>query len=490
MEVKTTVPPAIPMRCPICDKKYWHAVTTLRDGREVPIHSQAKTQVCKGCGYACHEVDVSKEPEVLDFYRKEYRAQPTVMNLITTTHKSNYMRVFLSEFLQETQKAGKRMVVGDVGAATGYALNMFRNMGHLVTGSELTITFRRMAEHYYGIPLTEKLEPKHRYDLIIVYHVLEHLYDPDKKLQEFVNLLAPGGKMLVATPEWFDYIEDASGVQVQSFENLFHKNHINLFSSTSLQNVFRKCGLRVVKEDHQQYGQTYLLEKRADIVHPAQPVPDGAWLTKEDWRETVKTMQRHEHAIRLFNAGQFREATKLEPRFPEAWLAQVFHKFSKDLAKQSDLISEAEQHVSFNYRFKLAKGQWLYQQGRLAEAIAVLREVVALKPSEDIYMYLGYALAQSGQPQEAIKAFGIACGMDPRKWAEAQQWMLNVACQQPTWDEAMLAEAAKQLKLQPIAEEPKPAHIPVPGDGEPQTDNPSPLAEVEQPAAEPQGATA
>jgi|ERR1041385_6840456 2-polyprenyl-3-methyl-5-hydroxy-6-metoxy-1,4-benzoquinol methylase len=431
------------MRCYICDATDWHVVTVNRGGQQVPIHSDSKIQICKNCGNACHYVDVTQEEKIKEYYRKEYRPQPNIMNLVTTTHKINYIRVFMQDYLRELK--GKKLVVGDVGAATGYVLNFFRNMGHRVAGSELTITYRRMSEHYYGIPLAEELEPKHKYDLIVVYHVLEHLMEPDKKLKHYASLLNEGGKLLVATPEWFDMLDEASGTNIKSFDHLFHKNHINLFSANSIQNLFRKCGLRIAKEDHIQYGQTYLLEKRSELVDLSD---ESQWLNKEDWREVLKTMLNHEHAINLYVAGKIRDALALVPKFPEAWLALVFARTGKDVAKQIDLMAEADKHVTGNFRYLLAKGQWHYQQSQMIEAIQVFEQVIGIKPNEDTYMFLGYALAQVGRGEEACRAFQTACAMDPRKWQEAQQWMLNIACAKPTWDERALAEASKALRLE------------------------------------------
>lgn len=436
------------MICYVCGVQDWHIVTVNRGGQQVPIHSESMIQICKNCGNACHAVDVSKEEEIKQYYRKEYRPQPNVTNILTTTHKINYIRVFLNDYLKELK--GKKLIVGDVGAATGYVLNFFRNMGHKVSGSELTITYRRMSEHYYGIPLAEELETKHKYDLIVVYHVLEHLMEPDKKLKHYASLLAEGGRLMVATPEWFDVLDEASGTPIKTFDHLFHKNHINLFSSTSIQNLFRKCGLRVIKEDHVQYGQTYLLEKMEGVQTVTCDVyrEPGIWLTKEDWREVLKTMLNHEHALNLYTAGKYREALSLVPKFPEAWLVMIFAKAGKDIAKQVDLMAEADKHVSTNSRYMLSKGQWHYQQSRMLEAIHQFEEVIKIKPNEDTYMFLGYALAQIGRTDEACRALQTACSMDPRKWQEAQQWMLNIACAKPTWDERALAEASKALRLE------------------------------------------
>lgn len=429
------------MRCYVCDGREWHKVTVERNGRAVPVHSESIVQVCVGCGNACHEVDVSKEEQIKDFYRTEYRPKPNITNLLTTTHKTNYVRIFLNDFLKENRT--RQMVVGDVGAATGYLLNFFRGIGHKVSGCELTLTFRRMSEHYYGIPLAEELEPKHKYDLIAVYHVLEHLMEPDKKLAHYVSLLADGGHMLIATPEWFNVIDESAGIPIKSFDHWFHKNHINLFSANSIQNLFRKCGLSVVKEDHIQYGQTYLL-KKGDV-----PVKESEWLTREDWRDQARTILRHEHAISLLAAGRFKEAIDVDPKFPEAWLSYIFGRHGKDPAKQRDLIAQAEKHVGENHRFILSKAQWLYQQGEMAAAIELFKKNLAIKPNEDTFVFMGYALAQVGRYREARASMDQAMAMDPRKWVECSGWILSMVSSMPTWDERAIEEARKQLRIEP-----------------------------------------
>ena len=324
------------MICYVCSSDKWHVVTVAGpDGIRVPVHSKSKIQICKDCGTACHEVDPKQEEKVKEYYRKEYRPAPGIANLITTTHKTNYVRVFLRDFLES--KKGTRMKVADVGCATGYLLNFFRQMGHLATGCEYTVTFRRMAEHYYGIPTTEELETKHRYDFISIYHVMEHMVEPDKKLAHYASLLADGGHMLISTPEWFDTLEEASGTPTRDFEHWFHKDHINLFSATSLQNIFRKVGLSMVKEDHLQYGQTYLLKKS-----DAGPAPKD-WLLRESWPDIERKMLAARTAIGLFAAGKWREALDIERlavEFDVPYLGQVPFAGEQERASVLDQVLE------------------------------------------------------------------------------------------------------------------------------------------------------
>lgn len=421
------------MNCYVCSENSWEKVTIEKDGKQVPIHTEMTLQVCLNCGNACHSVEPISEDKIKEYYRKEYRGAPNINNLLTTTHKQNYIAVFLREFL--TGKKG--LVCGDVGCATGYLPAFLRQLGHKATGCEYTITYRRFAEHYYGIPITEELEPKHKYDFISMYHVLEHIVEPDKKLAHYVSMLKDDGHMLISTPEWFGVLEEASGTPLVSFDNLFHKNHINLFSRRSLQNLFANAGLEIVKEDFLVYGQTYLVRKASGGTLPA--------VVFENPQEQIKSLQTQYKAIGLFLANQLKEVVALYPNTPEAWLKQIFVLAMKDLDKQTDLFAAATEACPGSYRIKAGKATWLYQQGKLQEALAVYQDICAKKPNENDFMFMGYCLAQLGDHATAKQCFLTACQIDPRKWTEAQNWACAEACKMPTWDEKAVAQVKETL---------------------------------------------
>ena len=219
------------MTCYVCGEKNW---VELKG-----VHSQSTLVVCKPCGNLAHLLEPTYEKDILEYYRKEYRKAPTSVNIITTNNKLFYIDFFLRDFLKDK----KDLVCGDMGAATGYVLAWLKRLGHKVTGSEYTVTFRRVAEHFYGIPLTEELRRDWSYDLIILYHSLEHMVEPDKKLSSALEILQPEGRLLISTPFWLENIDNAGGEPCQSFDQLYHKNHINLFSKNQLKNIFRKLGL-------------------------------------------------------------------------------------------------------------------------------------------------------------------------------------------------------------------------------------------------------
>jgi len=419
--------------CYICDKEDWHSF----DSKDQKLNPARELLCCKGCGSVCYRVEPASEEKIRDYYRKEYRPEPNHLNLITTTHKLNYIKIFLQDYFKGKEPG---LVIGDVGSATGYLVAHFRGMGHKATGCEYTVTYRRFAEHFYGVPLTEELRTDLKYDLITVYHVLEHLIEPDKKLAHYVSLLKDDGRMLISTPQWYDVLEEASGPNVTTFEHLWHKDHINVFSETTIRNLFTKCELVIEKEDHFVYGQTYLLRKMTaeEKMHKN--------IVNEGWEEKVKRTLEAKLAIELFGRRDLREALKVWPKFPDAWLRLAFEVFGKDPDRQADLFEEAEKLMPIQRRLLSAKAVWLFQRQKYDEAMKIFEWFAKYCPDEDKLMFMGFACALNGDGKRAMPYFYQAADMDPRKWSDAMDWVCREAAKLPTWDERALETISRQVK--------------------------------------------
>ena len=411
------------MKCYVCDAvENFHSFDTT----EKKMHQQRELLCCKGCGAVMYRVDAGAEEKMRDYYRFEYRPSPTHMNMLTTTHKLNYVKKFLGDFLKDK----KDLVIADVGCATGYLPNFFRELGHKATGCEYTLTFRRFAENYYGIPISEELRTDVKYDLISIYHVLEHMIEPDKKLAYYASLLKDGGHMLISTPEWYDVLEDTSGPTVTSFEQVWHKDHINCFSETDLKNLFRKTGLEIVKEDRFVYGQSYLVKYTRNVAPIQSQTPTAM----------IKRTLEGKEAIDLYAKGKLREALKIWPKFPDAWIRLLTEVHGKDPDEQLDLFDECFKVLPKNRRILTAYMTWHYTYQRYDEVLKVADIFMQVAPDEEKLLLMGYSYMLKGQPREAMDAFQQSCNMDPRKWQDCTDWICAEAAKLPTWDERALSQ--------------------------------------------------
>lgn len=430
------------MICFGCEKDNWHLFPFEFTGWK-----ERQLGVCKECGTIAYQIDPTEEQKVKDYYRKEYRGQIGPSNLQTTSRKLNYIKNFIEPWLIEQEKAGRKLIVGDVGCATGYIPNWFRQRGHKATGSEWTVTMRRFAEHFYGLPVTEELPTKHKYDLIVMYHVFEHLVEPNKKLARYVDMIADDGHLLIATPEWLNILDESGVGRITTFQNLYHKDHINVFTYESLNRLFSQAGLVVEYSDRLVYGQSYLLRK----AKPGETVP---MYPSQDWKEIVRQLERNKKAIELFreassSAGKemkFREALNVWPKFPDAYYDWVLNsQQKKDRGKAAELIDECMKLMPKYPKLHIIRAYFLYQNQEYAGALEDFEYLSKTKVNADILMFKGYCQRHLGLMREAMQSFQEASILDPLKWGEAMVWLCKTATDMPHWEEVATQKIKDQL---------------------------------------------
>src|SRR3990167_3911610 len=293
--------------------------------------------------------------------------------------------------------------------------------------------FRRMSEHFYGIPLTEELDTNHKYDLITIYHVLEHMTDPDKKLEHCRSLLADGGQMLISTPSWLGMLENQDGTPFTNdtrnttqgaFDHLFHKDHINLFSSQSEQNLFRKVGLTIVKENQVCYGQTH-------IVKAGQP----SEINQEDWKTVLEILTQQRLAIESYCSARYQDAINLWPMFPDAHIMLIFKVYGKDPERQKDMLDALPEPIKNHQRILNAKSNWLQQYDKLDEALVLIDQAMQIRPNVELLSRAADIYAQQGKHKKAMELYARVVALHPYMWQDCYNEILWNACQMPTWDE-------------------------------------------------------
>ncbi len=433
------------MRCYACDS------TDHEVFAPGTLHGTSEMRVCKGCGNVMHTVVSTPEADarMKEYYRREYRPAPTVMNILTTTNKLGYVRMTLDALTDKMATERDRpLITGDIGCATGYLVNYLRRRGHRATGCELTIAYRRFCETFYGIPITEELTPKHKYDLLTMYHVLEHLPEPDKRLAEYVKLMADDGRFFLSVPQWGDVLEEASGSEMASFDHLYHKDHINVFSKQSLQNLFARAGLVIESEDHEQYGQTYVLRKKTPselVGHDGAAIGGESVIVKEDWQAVVAKLKAAKAAIEAYVKRDYKAAIAIWPKFPEAHLKLIMEVNGKEPAVQRELFMEIKPSLGDNHRILRALGVWLYQNQQYEDSLQVFEQVMRVRPGADVHVWMAWCYREMGPAfyKKASAAFFKAADADPRKWAEMYNNICALAVKLPAWDE-VAAERTKE----------------------------------------------
>jgi SAM-dependent methyltransferase len=147
------------------------------------------------------------------------------------------------------QAHGRKGSTLDVGCGRGLLLRAFQQNGFDVTGTEFSDDACRYAREVLKIPvrvgLLETLRfPDDNFDVVIMWHVLEHLSDPRSTLAEIARILRPGGIFLVGVP---NFGSPEARLTRAGWFHLDVPRHLSHHTPASLNAALATAGLRPVR---------------------------------------------------------------------------------------------------------------------------------------------------------------------------------------------------------------------------------------------------
>tara|TARA_R110000744_G_scaffold230684_4_gene348872 strand:- start:1599 stop:2429 length:831 start_codon:yes stop_codon:yes gene_type:complete len=142
--------------------------------------------------------------------------------------------------------AGTDKSVLDVGAGTGDFLALAKKCGWEASGVEPNELARLKAQDK-GVTLIEYLDAvpsSQKFEVITLWHVLEHLPDLESQIAKLVGLLTNTGTLIVAVPNFKSYDANYYKEYWAAFDVPRHRWH---FSQKSVQKIFEKHGMKLVR---------------------------------------------------------------------------------------------------------------------------------------------------------------------------------------------------------------------------------------------------
>ena len=142
--------------------------------------------------------------------------------------------------------AGTDKSVLDVGAGTGDFLALAKKCGWEASGVEPNDLARLKAQNK-GVTLIEYLDAvpaSQKFEVITLWHVLEHLPDLESQIAKLVGLLTNTGTLIVAVPNFKSYDANYYKEYWAAFDVPRHLWH---FSQKSVKKIFAKHGMKLVR---------------------------------------------------------------------------------------------------------------------------------------------------------------------------------------------------------------------------------------------------
>lgn len=190
------------LRCPVCQSE------DLQPWMEVKDHFLSGEffllKKCLGCGL----IFVNPRPgedETGAYYQSDKYISHDAgsRNLFTFIYRiaRHYSIKGKTRIIQNHAK-GNRLL--DIGCGTGELLDYCQRKGFRTRGVEPGEKARHHAVNQYGLQVAGSLndltEPDGSFDIITLWHVLEHLHRLEETISHIGRLLSPDGSLIVAVP--------------------------------------------------------------------------------------------------------------------------------------------------------------------------------------------------------------------------------------------------------------------------------------------------
>ena len=233
--------------CPVCGSENIQFCLSAKD------HTDSKKNFpvwhCNTCT-ARFTQDVPAENEIGVYYASEDYVSHSdtkkgLVNKLYHVVRERTLRSKRKLVISETGKAKGSIL--DIGCGTGAFLHTMQEAGWDITGVEPDEVARKKAKELYVI---DPLDPSKLFQLqaqtfnaVTMWHVLEHVHNLHDYLHQISSLLAPGGKLFIAVPNYTSY--DANKYE-EHWAAWDVPRHLYHFSPASMEQLLEKHDLKLI----------------------------------------------------------------------------------------------------------------------------------------------------------------------------------------------------------------------------------------------------
>jgi 2-polyprenyl-3-methyl-5-hydroxy-6-metoxy-1,4-benzoquinol methylase len=159
--------------------------------------------------------------------------------------------------LDRVEKAGVRGRLLDVGCGDGVFLSQAEKRGWEIWGTELSPYAARQASSSLGGDifcgeLYKASFPGHFFDVVTLWHVLEHVREPARYLAEIRRVIRPGGLLVIAVPNVEDLFMQFAyrilrGRPLRLFSKEDREVHLYHFSAKTIGMYLERAGFSLMR---------------------------------------------------------------------------------------------------------------------------------------------------------------------------------------------------------------------------------------------------
>lgn len=225
-------------RCPLCDSDDY--VFELKEDEFILVK-------CKNCSL----IYLQNPPDESEIYEDYYEIEYKGIDYNETSNFPSLKEIFIinSQRKREIIKFKNSGNLLDVGCGSGLFLKTVSDVFN-VSGIDVSKRSINFARDEFGLDVSNKslddliLEEK-KFDIITLWHVLEHFNNPVEDLKKIRNLLKETGVLIIEVPNWDSIKFQMSGKKWKGGNHpLYHRS---FFTHNTLKKLFQKSGFGELK---------------------------------------------------------------------------------------------------------------------------------------------------------------------------------------------------------------------------------------------------
>lgn len=232
--------------CPFCNNAAIHPVLAAKD--HTVSHESFEIWHCDDCSNRFTQA----VPDLMHI-GPYYQSTEYISHSDTAKGFINRLYHWVRSYTLGTKRRLIQRVTGmqqgallDIGAGTGAFVTTMLQAGWKVTGLEPDSIARENAKTKHGIELRSADEiyslPPTSFDVITLWHVLEHVHDLHGYFRQFKALLKPGGKLVIAVP---NYTSKDAAVYGRHWAAWDVPRHLYHFSPAGMQQLAHLEGFNI-----------------------------------------------------------------------------------------------------------------------------------------------------------------------------------------------------------------------------------------------------
>ncbi len=274
--------------CPVCGENNFSPFLTCTDffvsGEKFGI------KACDSCGFKITE-NIEDEDNIGKYYESEnyISHSNTTKGLVNSVYHSvrKYMLRRKRKLVEKSTKLKTGKIL-DVGTGTGFFLNEMKLKGWQVTGTEKSQDAREFSKKEFGLDTLETEElfklKNESFDVITLWHVLEHIHRINENMQKFKELLMPSGKLIIAVPNHTSY--DARHYK-EFWAAWDVPRHIWHFSPEQMKQLGEKHGLKLAGLQTMPFDSFYVSLLSEKYKKSKLTLLNGLFFGKISWWESI-----------------------------------------------------------------------------------------------------------------------------------------------------------------------------------------------------------